>query len=223
MPWDTGMAALWPIHCEKFLKTDSANRVSCSDNRFNADSSDLCCGLTASLLTTSEKATTPEEPTAPAVTFPTSHQRSGQTAWMARMSGSEHPAHTGWQPSALRSSWRRELRCSCQRHSSSPRPGECRASERCCPVSPAPHTCLLFSSCLTQMFLASSLLWQSLRFRSWVSQGQEPLNCAEPQPKEYSRMNCGTCYEGWPFTGQECTWVGQFKKVQVIHMGGDNS
>lgn len=132
-------------------------------------------------------------------------------------------AHRGWQTFALSSSWSRELRMQLPEHSISPMPGECKALEQCCPVSPAHHTCLLFSFCLTHMFLASSLLWQSLGFRSWVSQGQERLNCTEPQPEEYSRMNCGTWYEAWPFTGQECTWVVQFKKVQVIHTGGDNS
>lgn len=88
----------WLYHgtfiAKNFLKTDSVNHVSCSDNRFNANRSHFCCGLTVCLLRTLEKAITPEEPTAPAGTFPTRHQRSGQAAWMAGMSGSVHPAHT---------------------------------------------------------------------------------------------------------------------------------
>lgn len=178
------MAVLWHIHCKKFLKTDSVNRLSCSDYRYNADSH-LCCGLTACLLTTLEKAITPEKPPAPAVTFPTSHQTSGQTVWMELVSGSAHPAHTqGDRHSPSGAAEVGNWGCSCQRHSSSPTPGKCKAPEQCDSVSPAPHTCLLFSFCLTHMFLASSLLWQSLRFRSWVSQGQERLNCTEPQPED---------------------------------------
>lgn len=115
------MAVLRHIHCKKFLKTDSVNRLSFSDNRYNAESSHLCCGLPACPLTTSEKAAMPEEPTAPAVTFPTSHQRSGQTVWMQRVSGSVHPAHTEGDrhsPSAAAEvgSWG----CSCQSTASPP-------------------------------------------------------------------------------------------------------
>lgn len=156
------MAVLWHIHCKKFLKTDSVNHLSCSDNRYNADSSHLCCGLTACLLKISEKAITPEELTAPAVTFPTSHQRSGQVVWMEHVSGSVHPAHTqGDRHSPSGAAEGGSWGCSCQRQSSSPMSGECKAPEQCCPVSPAPHTCLLLSFCLTCVFLTSSLLWQS--------------------------------------------------------------
>lgn len=153
------MAVLWHIHCKKFLKTDSVDRHPCSDNRYNADSSHLCGGLTACLLTTSEKAITPEEPPAPAVTFPTSHQRPGQAVWMERASGSVHPAHTeGDRHSPSGAAEVGSGGCSCQRHSSSPTPGKSKASEQCCSVSPAPHICLLFSFCLTLMFMAHSLL-----------------------------------------------------------------
>lgn len=200
MPWDSGMAVLWHIHCKKFLKTDSVNRLSCSDNRYNADSSHLCCGLTACLLKTSEKAITPEEPTAPAVTFPTSHQRSGQAVWMEHVSGSVHPAHTQGDrhlPSgaAEGGSWG----CSCQRLPHARGMQSLWAMLPCVTCNPhMPASLLLPDVCFWPVPCSGSL-----RFRSWVSPGQEHLNCTE----EYSRMNCGTWYEVWLFTGQERTWV----------------
>lgn len=77
IPQDGDWLYYGTIHFRKSLKIDSVNSFSCRDNSMQIAATR--CGLTGCLLTTSEKTLMPQQPTTPPLTFPTSHQRSGQT------------------------------------------------------------------------------------------------------------------------------------------------